>query len=288
MTGVLGALTFLSAESGRRFTLADLQFAETVAGRAALAIENARSYDEARRANRLKDEFLATLSHELRTPLNAILGYTRMLRAGIFAAEKHDRALETVERNASALAQIVGDVLDVARIVSGKLRLEVKPIDLDRLIGEAIETVLPAAQAKGVTLEQATNGEIPLVSVDTDRLQQVLWNLFANAVKFTARGGRVMASTHHTTDGVEIVVADTGQGIRPDVLPYIFDRFRQGDSGSSREHGGLGLGLAIARHIVEMHGGTIQAASEGEGRGARFTVRLPTVQTPARPGAAAR
>ena len=275
--GVLGALTFLSAESGRRFTLADLQFAETVAGRAALAIENARSYDEARRANRLKDEFLATLSHELRTPLNAILGYTRMLRAGIFAADKHDRALETVERNASALAQIVGDVLDVARIVSGKLRLEVKPIDLDRLIAEAIETVLPAAQAKGVTLEQNTDGGIPHVSADTDRLQQVLWNLLANAVKFTARGGRVVASTRRTSDAVEIIVADTGKGIRPDVLPYIFDRFRQGDSGSSREHGGLGLGLAIARHIVEMHGGTIQAASDGDGRGARFTVRLPTV-----------
>ena len=210
--GVLGALTFLSAESGRRFTLADLQFAETVAGRAALAIENARSYDEARRANRLKDEFLATLSHELRTPLNAILGYTRMLRAGIFAADKHDRALETVERNASALAQIVGDVLDVARIVSGKLRLEVKPIDLDRLIAEAIETVLPAAQAKGVTLEQNTDGGIPHVSADTDRLQQVLWNLLANAVKFTARGGRVVASTRRTSDAVEIVVADTGQG----------------------------------------------------------------------------
>ncbi len=286
--GVLGALTFLSAESGRHFTLADLQFAETVAGRAALAIENARSYEEARRANRLKDEFLATLSHELRTPLNAILGYTRMLRAGIFAAEKHDRALETVERNASALAQIVGDVLDVARIVSGKLRLEVKPIDLDRLIAEAIETVLPAAQAKGVTLEQTTNGDIPAVSVDTDRLQQVLWNLLTNAVKFTARGGRVIVSTHHTAEGVEIVVADTGQGIKPDVLPFIFDRFRQGDSGSSREHGGLGLGLAIARHIVEMHGGTIQAASEGDGRGARFTVRLPTIQTPVRPEAAAR
>jgi PAS domain S-box-containing protein len=286
--GVLGALTFLSAESGRRFTLSDLQFAETVAGRAALAIENARSYDEARRANRLKDEFLATLSHELRTPLNAILGYTRMLRAGIFAAEKHDRALETVERNASALAQIVGDVLDVARIVSGKLRLEVRLIDLDRLIAEAIETVLPAAQAKGVTLEQASDGEIPQVSADTDRLQQVLWNLLANAVKFTARGGRVIASTHRTADGVAIVVADTGQGIRPDVLPYIFDRFRQGDSGSSREHGGLGLGLAIARHIVEMHGGTIQAASEGEGRGAEFTVRLPTVQVSSKVGASAR
>ena len=276
-TGTVGALTFVSAESGRRYTEADLRFAEAVAGRAGLAVENARAYEEARRANRVKDDFLATLSHELRTPLNAIMGYARMLRTGALAADRQQRAIETVERNASSLAQIVEDVLDVSRITSGKLRLHVAPVSLGQIIADAMATVSPAAHAKGVHLEMAVAPDTRTLHADADRLQQVLWNLLTNAVKFTDRGGRVEVRAHRSDDEhIDISVTDTGSGIPPAFLPLVFDRFSQGDSRFSREHGGLGLGLAIARHIVEMHGGTITAASEGQNRGATFHIRLPT------------
>src|SRR5262249_37952931 len=185
------ALSFVAGESGRHYGDDDLRFAEDVAGRAALAVENARAYDEARRANQLKDEFLATLSHELRTPLNAILGYARMLQGGLLRGEKQERAFGILERNATTLSQIVADILDVSRIVSGKLQLDVAPVDLTAIVGDAVSTVLPAADAKGVTIEAALDPQLVFALGDSDRLRQIVWNLVSNAVKFTPKGGRV-------------------------------------------------------------------------------------------------
>jgi signal transduction histidine kinase/ActR/RegA family two-component response regulator len=283
-----GALTFVSAESGRSYGDADLRFAQDVASRAALAVENARVYQQASEANRLKDQFLGTLSHELRTPLNAILGYARMLRRGIFSdAAKQARAIEILERNAQALAQIVEDVLDVSRIISGKLHLNIRPVDLAVVIDDAVATVLPAADATGVRFEVDADRAAPCVPGDAERLQQVVWNLLANAVKFTPHGGRVHVRLRHGNGHAQLTVSDTGRGIAPGFLPHLFERFRQADSRFSREHGGLGLGLSIAREIVQSHGGSIQADSDGEGRGATFTVTLPIVAAAAVPAAAA-
>jgi CheY-like chemotaxis protein len=240
-----------------------------------VALENARLYGEAQEANRMKDEFLAVLSHELRTPLNAILGYARLLRGGMLDDEQNERALETVERNSRWLTQIVEDVLDVSRIVSGKIRLDVQPVELPGVIDNAVATIQPAADAKGVKLHTLIDPRAPAVSGDPDRLQQVVWNLLSNAVKFTPKGGRVQIRLERVNSHVEMIISDTGIGIRRDFLPYVFERFRQGDAGPTRKTGGLGLGLSIVRHIVEMHGGTVQAASEGEGEGATFIVRLP-------------
>jgi signal transduction histidine kinase len=273
----LGAMTFVSAESGRHYGAADLQLAQDVALRAALAVDNARAYDQTRRANQVKDDFLATLSHELRTPLNAILGYARMLRSGMLSADRMARAFDIVERNATSLAQIVEDVLDVSRIVSGKIRLNVRRVDLPVVVRESVETVQPAADARGVRLETVIDPRAAPVAGDSDRLQQVIWNLLSNAVKFTPRGGRVQVQVARVNSHVEVTVSDTGVGIAPDFLPHMFERFRQADSRFSREHGGLGLGLAIARHMVEMHGGTIWATSEGIGRGATFRMTLPVM-----------
>jgi CheY-like chemotaxis protein len=225
----------------------------------------------------MKDDFLAVLSHELRTPLNAIVGYSRLLRGGILSTEKAARGLETLERNATWLTQIIEDVLDVSRIVSGKIRLDVQPVDLSLIVDNAIATVQPAADARGVRLQTTIDTGVAPVSGDPDRLQQVLWNLLSNAVKFTSRNGRVQVRLQRVNSHVEIVVSDTGVGIRPDFLPFVFERFRQADSGTTRKTGGLGLGLAIVRHIVEMHGGTVEAASGGEGQGSTFRVRLPVM-----------
>jgi signal transduction histidine kinase/CheY-like chemotaxis protein len=271
----IGTLTFVSAESGREYTEADRRFVEDLASRAALAVENARAYEEARHANRLKDEFLATLSHELRTPLNAILGYTRMLRRGAVAPERQANALQVVERNAVALNQIVEDVLDVSRIVSGKIRLNVQPVGLLPVVQDALATIAPAADAKGVRIETAIDPNAGPVSGDPDRLHQVMWNLLSNAVKFTPLGGRVHVAVARVGAHVEIVVRDSGIGIAPEFLPHVFERFRQADSRFTRTHNGLGLGLAITRHLVELHGGTIGASSDGPGTGAVFHVRLP-------------
>ncbi len=272
-----GALTLGTAESGHRYDEDDLRFAEDVATRAALAIENAQAYEELGTANRLKDEFLATLSHELRTPLNAVLGYARMVRTGALAGDRADKALEVIERNATLLTQIVEDVLDVSRIISGKVRLNVQPTELQQVVRSAVETVTPAADAKGVRLQVVMDPQAGPVAGDPDRLQQVVWNLLSNAVKFTPRDGRVQVRVERINSHVEIVVGDTGVGIGAEFLPHIFERFRQADASLTRRHGGLGLGLAIARHIVEMHGGSIQAASEGEGKGATFRVRIPVM-----------
>jgi PAS domain S-box-containing protein len=273
---VLGGLFFGSSQVGV-FTAQHERVVEGIAAWATVALENARLYVDAREANRMKDEFLAVLSHELRTPLNAIVGYARLLRGGILSEDKIDRGLETLERNATALTQIVEDVLDVSRIVSGKIRLDVQPIDLPFIIDNAVATVQPAADAKGVRLQTTIDPRVGPVSGDRDRLQQVVWNLLTNAVKFTPRGGRVQIVLQRVNSHVEIAVSDTGIGIRPDFLPYVFDRFRQADGAITRKAGGLGLGLAIVRHIVEMHGGTVDASSPGEAMGATFRVRLPVM-----------
>jgi PAS domain S-box-containing protein len=301
----LGAITLATAESNRVYDTSDLALGEDVAHRIALAVDNARLYreaqdavtaredvlrirdellrrehvarEEAETANRSKDEFLATVSHELRTPLNAILGWAHMLRASTLDETTQRRALETIERNAKSQAQLIEDILDVSRIVTGKLRLDVRPVDLDGVIEAAIDAMRPAAEAKGIRIETILDPRAGPISGDPNRLQQVIWNLISNAVKFTDKGGRVQVQLTRVSSHVEIVVSDTGQGIDAEFMPYVFDRFRQADATSTRRHGGLGLGLAIVRHLVEMHGGSVNASSDGESKGATFTVKLPLI-----------
>ncbi|WP_225410222.1 PAS domain S-box protein [Stigmatella hybrida] len=238
-----------------------------------LARESA-AREEAEEANRLKDEFLATVSHELRTPLTAMLGWVQMLRMGTLPAAKHARALETVERNARAQGQLIEDLLDVSRIMSGKLKLEVMPVEVSVVVEQALESVQPAAAAKGIRIQAALDSTGHVMG-DAQRLQQVVWNLLSNAVKFTAKGGRIQVLVERRDSSVDITVADTGRGIPEKFLPHVFDRFRQADGSTTRSAGGLGLGLSIVRHLVELHGGTVQALSEGEGKGATFIVTLP-------------
>jgi PAS domain S-box-containing protein len=245
--------------------------------RAQLLISERRARQEAETANRTKDEFLGTLSHELRTPLTAILGWARMLSAGQLDETNKQRALETIERNARTQSQLIEDILDVSRVISGKLRLEVRPLDLTAVIEAAVDTALPAADAKGIRIQRVLDSGASMVSGDSTRLQQVVWNLLSNAIKFTPKGGRVQIRLERINSHVEIVVSDTGQGMTSDILPYIFERFRQADSTSTRAHGGLGLGLAIVRHLVELHGGMVEAESAGAGQGSTFTVRLPLI-----------
>jgi hypothetical protein len=232
---------------------------------------------EAEQANRLKDEFLATVSHELRTPLTSILGWAHLMRGGQLEGDGMARALETIERNARAQAQLIEDLLDVSRIVTGKLRLDVRTVDPVSFIEPVFEALRPTAEAKGVRLMKVFDTGTTPVLGDPARLQQVVWNLLSNAVKFTPKGGRVRVSLARTGSNVEIVVADTGAGIAPEFLPHVFERFRQSDQTASRRHGGLGLGLAIVRHLVELHGGAVSVDSLGEGTGATFTVTLPVV-----------
>ena len=229
----------------------------------------------AEEASRMKDEFLSILSHELRTPLNAVVGWSYLLRTGSVPENERDQALDTIERNARAQARLIEDLLDVSRIVQGKMVLSVGPIEMMRVVESALETVRPAADAKGVRLQSILDSHATILG-DVDRLQQVVWNLVANAIKFTSKGGRVQVSLRREASYVEVIVADTGRGIVADFLPHVFDRFRQGDSTATRPFGGLGLGLAIVRNLVELHGGTVTAASDGVDLGATFTVRLPT------------
>jgi len=231
--------------------------------------------EELSRINQVKDEFLATVSHELRTPLNAILGYATILRSRKLDAVKTDRALETIERSAKAQNQLINDLLDVSRIITGKLRLDVRPIVLVSLIESAIDSIRPAAEAKDIRIQSILDPTAGRVSGDADRLQQVFWNLLTNAIKFTPKGGRVHIRLQRVSSHVEITVSDTGQGISPEFLPYVFDRLQQADSTTTRVHGGLGLGLAIVRHLIELHGGSVYADSAGEGLGASFTLKLP-------------
>ena len=273
---VLGGLFFGHSRVGV-FTERHEQLVGGIASWASMALQNAHLYTEARDANRMKDEFLAVLSHELRTPLNAIVGYARLLRGGILSGEKAERGLETLERNATALTRIVEDVLEVSRIITGKIRLDVQPVELPLILHNAVATVQPAADAKGVRLQTLIDQRVGPVSGDPDRLQQVVWNLLSNAVKFTSRGGRVQIRLERVDSHIDIVVSDTGIGIKPEFLPHVFERFHQAESGTTRKAGGLGLGLAIVRHMVELHGGTVEASSAGEGQGASFRVRLPVM-----------
>jgi PAS domain S-box-containing protein len=270
---VIGALTLTTSTSGRRFGAADFTLAQELARRAGVAVENAQLYREAQHANRLKDEFLATVSHELRTPLTAILGWLRVLRTG--RADQVQRAIDTIERNAHVQARLVEDILDVSRIITGKLRLQVELINLADIVQTAIDTVRPMADAKGIELAVSLDLAAGETAGDSARLQQVAWNLLSNAIKFTPQGGRVEVRLVRHRSNVQLSVSDTGQGIRADFLQHVFERFRQGDSASTRAHGGLGLGLAIVRHLIELHGGHVTADSPGEGLGATFTVILP-------------
>jgi PAS domain S-box-containing protein len=245
------------------------------------------SEQQLRRASRLKDEFLATLSHELRTPLNAVLGWSQMLRTGNLRGDVAERALGALERNARAQAQLVNDLLDMSRIVSGKLQVKSELVDLGKVVTGALDTMRPAAAAKGVSVRMRTGrGKLQVIG-DADRLRQIVWNLLANAIKFTPSGGRVDVELGKVRSGAEIVVRDSGEGIEKEFLPFVFDRFAQADGSTTRRHGGLGLGLAIVRYLTEAHGGTVTAFSEGAGTGATFTIHLPTA-TPRRPFRTAR
>ena len=252
----------------------------------AVAIENVRllklersAREHAEESNRLKDEFLATVSHELRTPLTAILGWARLLESGGLDSQVTQQAIETIWRNAKAQAQIVDDILDVSRIITGNLYMDLHPTEVVPVVRNAINVVRPTADAKGIRIEAQIDNLPATVAGDANRLQQVIWNLLSNAVKFTNNGGRVLVKVSQANAAVEISVTDTGQGIAREFLPYVFDRFSQADSTTTRHHGGLGLGLAIARHLVEIHGGTIRAQSRGAGEGATFTITLPLLVT---------
>jgi signal transduction histidine kinase/ActR/RegA family two-component response regulator len=241
-----------------------------------LLLREKQARAEAEAANRLKDEFLATVSHELRTPLNSILGWAQLMRTNTLDSQSSARALDTIERNTKSLAQIIEDLLDVSRIISGKLRLEARPIELAPVIEAALDAIRPAADAKNIRLRVSVDRSAR-VSGDPNRLQQVAWNLLSNAIKFTPTGGEVAVSLERDPSTASIMVTDNGEGIAEEFLPYVFDRFRQADSTFARMHGGLGLGLAIVRHLVEMHGGEVRAESAGRGKGATFTVSFPLV-----------
>lgn len=241
-----------------------------------LLLESERvARSDAERASRAKDEFVATLSHELRTPLTAILGWAQMLRRGTLGDKESTQGLEIIERNARVQTQLIEDLLDMSRIMSGKIRLDVQEVELPEVISSAIETVQPAADAKEIRLQKIIDPRVKPVHGDPDRLQQIVWNLLSNAIKFTHKGGRVQVALQRINSHIEIVVSDTGEGIPAEFLPYLFQRFRQVDPSTTRRHGGLGLGLAIVKQLVELHGGTISAASPGVGKGATFTITLP-------------
>jgi len=269
-----GGMTFVSTAADRRYDAADLAFATELARRVAYAVENARLYREAQEANRLKDEFIATLSHELRTPLNVIMGRVRMLQT----AEDWERARQTavaIERNGATFARLVEDLLDLSRISRGWLRLESAPVQLADVVEAAVQAIQPATAAKRVALSVVVGPDVPAVTGDAMRLQQVAWNLLANAVKFTPPEGRIAVKVWAEPAEVVLEVADTGCGIDTAVLPHVFEMFRQAQPSHDRRQGGLGLGLSIIKRLVELHGGTVAAHSDGPGCGATFTVRLP-------------
>jgi PAS domain S-box-containing protein len=248
---------------------------KVAAEREQLLISEREARATAERLSQLKDEFLATLSHELRTPLNAIQGWVSLLRMPRVSAADLERGLETIERNARAQAQIVADLLDMSRIISGKLLLEVRPMQLQEVIESALEAVRPSADSKGIRIQTLLDSRVGAVRGDPTRLQQVLWNLLTNAIKFTNKGGHVQVSLERVNSHVEIVIEDNGIGIAPEFLPYVFDRFRQADAGTTRSYGGLGIGLSIVRSLVELHGGSVRVKSPGIGQGATFIVALP-------------
>jgi CheY-like chemotaxis protein len=230
---------------------------------------------ESESANRMKDEFLATVSHEIRTPLNAIIGWSHLLRSGRLDEATRMRAVETIDRNAKSQAQLIEDILDVSRMITGKLRLNNETVDIASVINAAIDSVQLAVDSKDLRLEIKLDPTARHTLGDANRLQQVVWNLLSNAIKFTPSGGRILVSVERAGEDVQIQVSDSGQGIGPDFLPFIFERFRQADGTTTRQHGGLGLGLAIVRHLIELHGGTIDVDSAGENKGSTFTIKLP-------------
>jgi signal transduction histidine kinase/CheY-like chemotaxis protein len=260
--------------------------ARASAEREALLASERAARASAERASRAKDEFVATISHELRTPLNAIVGFAHLARRPGQSAEQIARALDVIERNAALLTQIISDLLDVSRIVTGKMGLTLAPVELGPLLDAALIAVAAAAEIKGVALRADVGAPSAFVRADASRLQQVVWNLVSNAIKFTPRGGRVDVSLAAREGAFEIVVSDTGQGMDPAFVPCVFERFRQADASASRRHGGLGLGLSIVKHLVDLHGGEVRAASDGPGLGSRFTVTLPACPTGAAEAAA--
>lgn len=270
---VIGTLTIIEDVTERVAREKELEAQLQVRSKLLASEKVARS--EAERANHLKDEFLATVSHELRNPLNAILGWANMLRSGKLAEANMERAIETIHRNAKAQCQLIADLLDVSRIISGKLRLDIRTIDLSAVVNAAVDSIRPAADGKGIRLHLMIDPAAGPISGDADRLQQIVWNLLTNAIKFTPKGGRIQVLVRRIDSHVEIEVNDSGAGISKEFLPYVFDRFRQGDASTTRLHGGLGLGLSIVRQLVELHGGTVRVASAGEGKGATFTIVLP-------------
>jgi signal transduction histidine kinase/ActR/RegA family two-component response regulator len=299
----LGVISLVMAESGRRYTESDLVLAEDLARRCALAVDNARLYREAQEAlhareealtreqearreaevaNKVKDEFLATVSHELRTPLTAMLGWLRLLRSGKLNDRDTSRAIETIERNAKVQTQLIEDLLDVSRIITGKIHLDTRQVILSQVIQTAIDAVRPVAEAKEIELGTEAVFNDAAVWGDPARLQQVILNLLTNAVKFTPPGGRVEVCLERNGSHAQVMVKDTGKGIKPEFLPYVFDRFAQADSTTTRAYGGLGLGLAIVKHLTEMQGGTVSASSNGEGCGATFTIKLPLITSSSR------
>jgi PAS domain S-box-containing protein len=279
---VLGSITLVSFRQAAHFEPRDVDAAEELGRRAGGVVENARLFELARQekrraeeASNAKDLFLGTLSHELRTPLSAILGWTRMLQSGSLPDDKRDRALATIERNARLQVAMIEDILDVARITSGKLRLDVAPVEIAQVVDAALDTIRPTADAKGVRLQAVLDPDAGMLHGDGPRLQQVVWNLLSNAVRFTPKGGRVYVVLRKVESSAEIAVSDTGVGIPLEFLPHVFERFSQADATRTRQQSGLGLGLSIVKHLTELHGGTVTAESGGAGQGATFTVRLP-------------
>jgi signal transduction histidine kinase/ActR/RegA family two-component response regulator len=270
---VIGTLTIVEDVTERVAREAELQ--AQLEDRSRLLSNEKLARNEAERANRLKDEFLATISHELRNPLNAIMGWAHMMRLGKLTPANMERAVEIIYRNAKSQTQLVADLLDVSRIISGKLRLDVRSVDLLYIVNAAIDSIRPAADAKNIRVQTILEPSASPISGDADRLQQIVWNLLTNAVKFTPKGGRIQVKVHRVDSHVEIVVSDSGVGISQEFLPYVFDRFRQADASTTRVHGGLGLGLSIVHQLVDLHGGTVAVRSEGEGKGATFTISLP-------------
>ena len=272
---VVGTVTVIDDVTERVAREAELQAQIEFRSRALAREQEAR--EEAERANRVKDDFLATISHELRTPLNAIIGWSQMLLGGKLDQDTSQRAIETIHRNAQSQNKLIGDLLDVSRIISGKLTLDRRPLDLPPIIAASLDAIRPAAEAKNISLHSEIGEHAEAILADAHRLQQVIWNLLTNAIKFTPRGGRVEVVLKRVENHVQMIFSDSGIGISPEFLPHVFDRFRQADAASTRQQGGLGLGLSIVRHIVESHGGTVSAESAGVGKGSKFIVSLPLI-----------
>jgi signal transduction histidine kinase/ActR/RegA family two-component response regulator len=271
----LGVMTLVSCSTDRHYDSLDLSLAEDLARRCAMAIENARLHQKTLDALRARDEFLAVLSHELRSPLTSILGWTQLLQEGGLDSEMQSHAMGVIERNTKTQVQLIEDLLEVSRIITGQLRLESKPVSVSKVIKNVLDLIEPTAKAKNIGIQFVNQSQSDTISGDEARLQQIFWNLVSNALKFTPPTGNVNLLLMNEGDFVKIVVQDSGEGIDVAFLPYVFDRFRQANSSSTRHHGGLGLGLAIVRHLSEMHAGTVSVHSSGKGQGATFTVKLP-------------